>query len=158
VFRGAPFLWLPDLSLKDPFYIVPLLMGGSMFLLMWIGQRGMEQTAQTRMMGYGMPILFTFLFANFPSGLNLYYATSNFASLPQQLYIAGERQKAKAAGPSAGTAAGESEPKGSAGARKPGGGKSKAGGGKAEKKSSAGGRKSGAGKKRRSSKKTSSRR
>lgn len=164
VFRGVPFLWLPDLSLKDPFYIVPLLMGGSMFLLTWIGQRGMEQTAQTRMMGWGMPIMFTFLFANFPSGLNLYYATSNFASLPQQLYIARERQKAKGAGPSAdesGTAAGEGEPKGSAGARKPGGGKpkaggGKAGGGKAGKKSGAGGRKAGAGKKPGSSKKKSS--
>jgi membrane protein insertase Oxa1/YidC/SpoIIIJ len=151
----VPFLWLPDLSLKDPFYIVPLLMGGSMFLLTWIGQRGMEQTAQTRMLGYGMPIMFTFVFANFPSGLNLYYATSNFASLPQQLYIARERQKAKGAEPAAdekGSAAGESEPKGSTG---PG----KAGGGKTGKKSGAGGQKSGAGKKRRSSKKkTSSRR
>ena len=94
-FRGVPFLWLPDLSLKDPLYIVPLLMGGSMFLLTWIGQRGMESTAQTKMLGWGMPILFTFLFANFPSGLNLYYATSNIASLPQQLYIARERQKAR---------------------------------------------------------------
>ncbi len=152
VFRGVPFLWLPDLSLKDPIYIVPLLMGGSMFLLMWIGQRGMEQTAQTKMMGYGMPIMFTFLFANFPSGLNLYYATSNFASLPQQLYIARERQKAKGAGPSAdkkGTAAGKSEPKGPTGA-------GKAGGGKAGKKSGAGGRKRGAGKKRGSSKKKTS--
>jgi YidC/Oxa1 family membrane protein insertase len=155
VFRGVPFLWLPDLSLKDPFYIVPLLMGGSMFLLMWIGQRGMEQTAQTRMMGYGMPIMFTFLFANFPSGLNLYYATSNFASLPQQLYIARERQKAKGAEPSAdenGAATGEGGPKAPGGA-------GKASAGKAGKKSGAGGQKRGAGKKRGSSKKkTSSRR
>ncbi|UCG74602.1 MAG: YidC/Oxa1 family insertase periplasmic-domain containing protein [Gemmatimonadota bacterium] len=98
--RGVPFLWLPDLSLKDPLYIVPLLMGGSMFLLQWIGQRGMEQTAQTKMLGYGMPVLFTFLFANFPSGLNLYYATSNIASLPQQFYIARERQKARGGTPS----------------------------------------------------------
>ena len=96
-FRGVPFLWLPDLSLKDPLYLVPLLMGGSMFLLTWIGQRGMESTAQTKMLGWGMPILFTFLFANFPSGLNLYYATSNIASLPQQLYIARERQKVRPA-------------------------------------------------------------
>jgi YidC/Oxa1 family membrane protein insertase len=96
-FRGVPFLWLPDLSLKDPLYMVPLLMGGSMFLLTWIGQRGMESTAQTKMLGWGMPVLFTFLFANFPSGLNLYYATSNIASLPQQLYIARERQKARPA-------------------------------------------------------------
>lgn len=151
-FRGVPFLWLPDLSLKDPIYIIPLLMGGSMFLLQWIGQRGMEQTAQTRMMGYGMPILFTFLFANFPSGLNLYYATSNFASLPQQLYIARERQRAKGPPPSlheSGADEGGREPKGPAGAPAVSGGKRKSG---------AGGRKGGAGKKRRSSKKKSARR
>ena len=37
-FRGVPFLWLPDISLKDPFYILPLLMGMSMFVLSWIGR------------------------------------------------------------------------------------------------------------------------
>ena len=99
-FRGVPFLWLPDLSLKDPLYIVPLLMGGSMLLLSWIGQRGAQSNAQMKVMGYAMPIMFTFLFANFPSGLNLYYATSNLASLPQQLYLSKERRKAQASAPS----------------------------------------------------------
>ncbi len=94
-FRGVPFLWLPDLSLKDPFYIIPLLMGASMFLLSWIGQRGMEANAQMKMMTYMMPVVFTVMFANFPSGLNLYYATSNLASLPQQLYLSKERKAAK---------------------------------------------------------------
>jgi YidC/Oxa1 family membrane protein insertase len=94
-FRGVPFLWLPDLSLKDPYYIIPLLMGGSMFLLSWIGQRGMEANAQMKMMTYMMPAVFTVMFANFPSGLNLYYATSNLASLPQQLYLSKERRAAK---------------------------------------------------------------
>ncbi|MCK5447625.1 MAG: membrane protein insertase YidC [Gemmatimonadetes bacterium] len=94
-FRGVPFLWLPDLSLKDPFYIIPLLMGASMFLLSWIGQRGMEANAQMKMMTYMMPAVFTVMFANFPSGLNLYYATSNLASLPQQLYLSKERKAAK---------------------------------------------------------------
>jgi len=94
-FRGVPFLWLPDLSLKDPYYIIPLLMGGSMFLLSWIGQRGMEANAQMKMMTYMMPAVFTVMFANFPSGLNLYYATSNLASLPQQLYLSKERKAAK---------------------------------------------------------------
>ena len=94
-FRGVPFLWLPDLSLKDPYYIIPLIMGASMFLLSWIGQRGMEANAQMKMMTYMMPIVFTVMFANFPSGLNLYYATSNLASLPQQLYLSKERKAAK---------------------------------------------------------------
>jgi YidC/Oxa1 family membrane protein insertase len=94
-FRGVPFLWLPDLSLKDPYYIIPLIMGASMFLLSWIGQRGMEANPQMKMMTYVMPVVFTVLFANFPSGLNLYYATSNLASLPQQLYLSKERKAAK---------------------------------------------------------------
>jgi YidC/Oxa1 family membrane protein insertase len=94
-FRGVPFLWLPDLSLKDPLYIIPLILGGSMFLLSWIGQRGMEANAQMKMMTYMMPIVFTVMFANFPSGLNLYYATSNIASLPQQLFLSKERRAAK---------------------------------------------------------------
>jgi YidC/Oxa1 family membrane protein insertase len=94
-FRGVPFLWLPDLSLKDPYYIIPLLMGASMFVLSWIGQRGMEANPQMKMMTYVMPIVFTVMFANFPSGLNLYYATSNVASLPQQLYLSKERKAAR---------------------------------------------------------------
>jgi YidC/Oxa1 family membrane protein insertase len=96
-FRGVPFLWLPDLSLKDPYYIIPLLMGVSMFLLSWIGQRGMDQTnPQMKMMTYVLPVVFTVMFAGFPSGLNLYYTTSNIASLPQQLYLSKERQAARA--------------------------------------------------------------
>ncbi len=96
-FRGVPFLWLPDLSLKDPYYIIPLLMGVSMFLLSWIGQRGMDQdNPQMKMMVYVLPVVFTVMFAGFPSGLNLYYTTSNIASLPQQLYLSKERQAARA--------------------------------------------------------------
>jgi YidC/Oxa1 family membrane protein insertase len=48
-----------------------------------------------KMMTYMMPIVFTVMFANFPSGLNLYYATSNIASLPQQLFLSKERRAAK---------------------------------------------------------------
>lgn len=94
-FRGVPFLWLPDLSLKDPIYVVPLLMGGSMMLLNWIGQRGMESNPQMKVMTYVLPVVFTFMFAQFASGLNLYYAASNVASLPQQLYLSKERQRAR---------------------------------------------------------------
>ena len=68
-FRGVPFLWLPDLSLKDPLYIIPLVMGASMFLLQYIGQKSMSQSnTQMKVMMYAMPIFFTFVFANFPSG------------------------------------------------------------------------------------------
>ncbi len=110
VFRGVPFLWLPDLSLADPLYIVPVLMGASMFLLSWIGQRGMEATGQMKIMAYAMPVVFTFLFLNFPSGLNLYYASMNFASLPQQLYLSHERKAAKQDQPAAAPAGADAGP------------------------------------------------
>lgn len=97
-FRGVPFLWIPDLSLHDPLYATPLVMGLSMFGLQWIGQKGMERNMQMKLMSYGMPIVFTFLFLRFPAGLNLYYATSNLASLPQQLYLAKERREAQEKG------------------------------------------------------------
>jgi YidC/Oxa1 family membrane protein insertase len=92
-FRGVSFLWLPDLSRPDPFYIIPLVMGGSMFALSWIGQRGMPPNPQTKMMMYIMPGIFTFMFLNFASGLNLYYAVSNLTSLPQQWLISQERRR-----------------------------------------------------------------
>ena len=86
-FRGVPFLWLPDLSLKDPYYIIPLLMGASMFLLSWIGQRGMEANAQMKMMTYVLPVVFTVMFAFFPSGLVLYWVVNNLLSIAQQWVI-----------------------------------------------------------------------
>lgn len=91
--RGAGFLWLPDLSRPDPFYIIPILMGASMFLLSWIGMRGLPPNPQSKMMLYLMPGLMTFLFLRFASGLNLYYAVMNLASLPQQWLLTKERQR-----------------------------------------------------------------
>ena len=102
-FRGVPFLWLPDLSLKDPFYITPLFMGVSMFVLSWIGMRGVPPTPQGKMMSYVMPVMFTVLFWNFASGLNLYYAVQNVAALPQQWLLARERTSNKGPEPPKGT-------------------------------------------------------
>jgi len=105
-FRGVPFLWLPDLSLRDPLYIIPLVMGGSMFLLSWIGLRSSPPNPQAKMMSYMMPVMFTFLFLNFASGLNLYYAVQNIAALPQQWFLTKERARSGvAAAPVMGTAA-----------------------------------------------------
>jgi YidC/Oxa1 family membrane protein insertase len=89
--RGVSFLWLPDLSLRDPFFITPLFMGASMFVLSWIGMRGMPPSPQSKMMSYVMPVMFTVLFWNFASGLNLYYAVQNIAAIPQQWLLARER-------------------------------------------------------------------
>jgi YidC/Oxa1 family membrane protein insertase len=92
-FRGVPFLWLPDISVKDPYYIVPLAMGLSMYALSWIGMRNTPPNPQTKMMSYVMPIMMTVFLFNFASGLNLYYAVQNLAALPQQWLIANERGK-----------------------------------------------------------------
>jgi len=91
--RGASFLWLPDLSRPDPLYIIPIVMGLSMYALTKIGQLGMEPNPQMKMLLYMMPAMMTFLFLKFASGLNLYYTVMNIASLPQQWMLALERQK-----------------------------------------------------------------
>jgi YidC/Oxa1 family membrane protein insertase len=100
-FRGVPFLWLPDISLKDPYYILPLLMAASMFLLSWIGMRNMPPNPQAKLMAYAMPVMFIFIFLNFAAGLNLYYTVQNIAALPQQWLIANERAKVSASNPPA---------------------------------------------------------
>ncbi len=98
--RGVPFLWLPDLSLADPYYILPIFLGLSMFLLQWVGFRSMDQVnPQMKMMMWFMPIFLVFIFFRLPSGLNLYYATANIATLPQQFWIANERKKARVEAP-----------------------------------------------------------
>ena len=90
-FRGVEFLWLPDLSRADPLYIIPILMGASMYAVTKLGQRGVPPNPQAKMMTYIMPPLFTLLFLKFSAGLNLYYAVSNLASIPQQWMISNER-------------------------------------------------------------------
>jgi len=93
-FRGVPFLWLPDLSRADPFYILPVLLGLSMFVLQWLTMRTTKDAnPQMKFMMYFMPIFMTVLFLNFASGLNLYYAAMNLASVPQQLHVMKERQR-----------------------------------------------------------------
>ena len=97
--RGQSFLWLPDLSLKDPLYIIPVLMGASMFAVTKVGMMGVPPNPQTKMMLYFLPVMMTVLFLNFASGLNLYYFVQNLVSIPQQWYLAKERLKAQAALP-----------------------------------------------------------
>ncbi len=89
--RGVPWLWLPDLSRPDPLYIIPVLMGASMFLVSKLVQKGIPPNPQAKMMLYIMPAFMTFLFLRFSSGLNLYYTSQNIASIPQQWLVAKER-------------------------------------------------------------------
>jgi YidC/Oxa1 family membrane protein insertase len=85
--RHASFIsfWINDLSGKDPTYISPLLMGASMFI-----QQKMTPTTgdptQAKMMLF-MPVIFTFMFLNFPSGLVIYWLVNNVLSIGQQIYI-----------------------------------------------------------------------
>jgi YidC/Oxa1 family membrane protein insertase len=97
-FRGVPFLWLHDISIKDPLYILPLLMGASMYLLSWIGMRNAPPNPQAKMMGYMFPVMMTVVLLNMASGLNLYYTAQNIAALPQQWFLARERAKIRPAG------------------------------------------------------------
>ncbi len=77
-------IWLADLSAKDPLYITPIVMGGTMFLQQYMSP-AMGDPTQRKMM-LMMPIIFTFMFLNFPSGLVLYWLMSNVFSIIQQWY------------------------------------------------------------------------
>ena len=98
-FRGVPFLWLPDLSAPDPFFILPIFLGASMFLIQWISTRSMPPNPQMEMMKWMMPAMMVFIFLRFPAGVNLYYAVTNLATIPQQMWISKERQKVQAQAP-----------------------------------------------------------
>lgn len=84
--RQAPFiLWVKDLSQADPYYILPLLMGISMFLQQRLNPPPPDPLQAKVMML--MPWIFTALFANFPAGLMLYWFVNNTLSFLQQWYI-----------------------------------------------------------------------
>jgi YidC/Oxa1 family membrane protein insertase len=92
-FRGTGFLWLADLSAADPFFILPIVLGASMLLMQLISTRSMPPNPQTKMLTYIMPVMMTVIFLKLASGLNLYYAAQNLASIPQQIQIARERKR-----------------------------------------------------------------
>ena len=93
-FRGVSFLWLPDISVKDPIFVLPVLVAATAMILSFIGMKGVKANEQQKMMMYIMPAMMLFIFFGMASGLNLYYLVQNLASLPQQWLIAQERGKA----------------------------------------------------------------
>ncbi|MEQ1690801.1 MAG: YidC/Oxa1 family insertase periplasmic-domain containing protein [Gemmatimonas sp.] len=93
-FRGVSFLWLPDISVKDPFFVLPVLVAATAMILSFIGMKGVKANDQQKMMMYMMPAMMLFIFFSMASGLNLYYLVQNLASLPQQWLIAQERGRA----------------------------------------------------------------
>jgi YidC/Oxa1 family membrane protein insertase len=88
--RHAPFVCFPsiylcikDLSAPDPYYVTPILMGATMVLQQWMTPTGGDPNMRKMMLL--MPVVFTYLFLSFPSGLVLYWLVSNLLSITQQL-------------------------------------------------------------------------
>jgi len=80
--RGASFLWIPDLSQRDPLFITPVLMGISMFVMQRMTPTAMDPAQQRIMMI--MPVVLVVMFHAAPAGLNLYWLSSNLCSVVQQ--------------------------------------------------------------------------
>jgi YidC/Oxa1 family membrane protein insertase len=103
--RHSPFIahlpftnlpWLADLSSKDPYYITPLIMGATMFLQQRMSPPPGDPT-QAKVMMF-MPVVFTFMFLNFPAGLVVYWLVNNLLSIAQQgLLMKGRAAAAKKA-------------------------------------------------------------
>ncbi len=84
--RQAPWLlWITDLSIKDPFFILPIIMGATMFIQQRLNPTPPDPM-QAKVMKL-MPIIFTFFFLWFPAGLVLYWVVNNTLSITQQWYI-----------------------------------------------------------------------
>ncbi len=84
--RQAPFIfWIKDLSVHDPYYVLPILMGLSMFLQQRLSPPPPDPM-QAKMMMF-LPVIFTVFFLSFPAGLVLYWLVNNCASILQQWYV-----------------------------------------------------------------------
>ena len=95
--QGAPWiLWIHDLSRMDPYYVLPVLMGISMFLQQKITPSNITDPLQEKIFKF-FPVIMTVFFVTFPSGLVLYWLTNNILSIGQQYYINQAYEKHKAA-------------------------------------------------------------
>ena len=84
--RHAPFfLWVTDLADKDPYYVTPVIMGITMFVQQKMTPSQMDPMQQKMMLA--LPVVFTFMFLSFPSGLVLYWLVNNVLTIGQQMYI-----------------------------------------------------------------------
>ena len=90
--RHAPFMfWIQDLSVKDPFFILPILMGASMFVQQMLNPTPPDPM-QAKIMKM-LPIIFTFFFLWFPAGLVIYWVVNNIISVAQQYFITRQIEK-----------------------------------------------------------------
>ncbi|MDQ6959674.1 MAG: membrane protein insertase YidC, partial [Mariprofundaceae bacterium] len=84
--RQAPFFgWIHDLSVMDPYYVLPVLMGASMLVQQQLNPTPPDPM-QAKIMKF-LPIVFTFMFLFFPSGLVVYWLVNNILSIAQQWYV-----------------------------------------------------------------------
>ncbi len=84
--KGAPFMfWVTDLSDKDPYYVLPIIMGATMIIQQMTQPQTMDPT-QAKIMMF-MPVIYTFFFLSFPSGLVLYWLVNNLLSIAQQYWV-----------------------------------------------------------------------
>lgn len=85
--KDAPWIgWIQDLSLMDPYYVLPVLMGASMFWQQRITPTNFTDPMQEKIMKF-LPLIFTFFFVTFPAGLTLYWFVNNLFSVAQQYYV-----------------------------------------------------------------------
>jgi len=82
--RHAHWLWITDLSARDPYFLLPILMVISMFAMQRMTPQAGMDPAQQKMMTVMMPLMMGFIFFNLQAGLNLYYAETNLISIAQQ--------------------------------------------------------------------------
>ena len=82
--RHAHWLWVSDLSARDPYFLLPILMVISMFAMQRMTPQAGMDPAQQKMMMWMMPLMMGFIFFNLQAGLNLYYAETNLISIAQQ--------------------------------------------------------------------------
>ena len=95
--RHAPFMfWIKDLSAMDPFYVLPVLMGISMYVMQKMQPMTIQDPMQQKIMQY-MPVAFSIFMAWFPSGLVLYWFISNLISIAQMKIIFSGIEKKKLA-------------------------------------------------------------
>jgi len=96
-----PFLWVKDLTAYDPFYILPLAMGVSSFVMQKLSPQPADNT-QAKMLLYFMPAFFTFIMLKLPAGLTLYILVNNLLTIVQQQWLMRKDAAAAAAPPAAG--------------------------------------------------------
>jgi YidC/Oxa1 family membrane protein insertase len=84
--RHAPWIaWIRDLSIHDPYFVLPVLMGGGMFVQQKMTMSSMDPTQKQIM--YMMPIIFTFIFLKMPAGLVIYWLTNSLVTIGVQYYL-----------------------------------------------------------------------